>query len=107
MVVSSPATPPPLDLDQVASMLASLRPGWTGQGLTAGPLWQSADGPRARPGPMSWVAIGRGSGISPGRLLVPGAALTPQRVGPCVFGRRIQITTLRLDWRSLVSESWL
>jgi hypothetical protein len=43
MVVSSPATPPPLDLDQVASMLASLRPGWTGQGLTAGPLaWRDA-----------------------------------------------------------------
>jgi hypothetical protein len=41
--VSSPATPPPLDLDQVASTLASLRPGRTGQGLTAGPLtWRDA-----------------------------------------------------------------
>ena len=42
-VVSSPVTPPPLDLNQVANTLASLRPGWTGQGLTAGPLtWRDA-----------------------------------------------------------------
>ena len=41
--MSSPATPPPLDLDKVASTLASLRPGWTGQGLNAGPLtWRDA-----------------------------------------------------------------
>jgi hypothetical protein len=38
-----PAALPPLNLDQVAAVLASLRPGWTRQGLTAGPLtWRDA-----------------------------------------------------------------
>ena len=47
--MSSPATPP-LDLDQVASTLASLQPGWTGQGLTAGPLtWRDARASWPRP----------------------------------------------------------
>jgi hypothetical protein len=47
--VSSPATPP-LDLDQVASTLAGLWSGWTGQGLTAGPLtWRDARASWPRP----------------------------------------------------------
>lgn len=41
--MSSPASPPPLDLDQIASALAGLRPGWIGQALAAGPLtWRGA-----------------------------------------------------------------
>jgi hypothetical protein len=41
--MNSPTTPPSLDLDQVAGVLASLRSGWLGQGLTAGPLtWRDA-----------------------------------------------------------------
>jgi hypothetical protein len=41
--VTSPMNPPPLDLDQVAALLAGLRPGWTSQGLTVRPLtWRDA-----------------------------------------------------------------
>jgi hypothetical protein len=41
--MSSPTTAPPLDLDQVASALDGLQPGWADQGLTAGPLtWPDA-----------------------------------------------------------------
>jgi hypothetical protein len=41
--VSTPANPPPLDLDQVAGTLAGLRAGWISQGLTAGPItWRDA-----------------------------------------------------------------
>jgi hypothetical protein len=41
--MSSPARPPPLDLDQVADTLDSLRPGWLGEGLAAGRLtWRDA-----------------------------------------------------------------
>ena len=31
-MVTSPMSPPPLDLDQVAALLAALRPAWTGRG---------------------------------------------------------------------------
>ena len=41
--MTSPMSPPPLDLDQVAALLAGLRPGWTRQGLIVRPLsWRDA-----------------------------------------------------------------
>ena len=41
--MTSPMSPPPLDLDQVAALLAGLRPGWTSQGLIVRALtWRDA-----------------------------------------------------------------
>ena len=41
--MTSPMSPPPLDLDQVAALLTGLRPGWTRQGLIVRPLtWRDA-----------------------------------------------------------------
>jgi hypothetical protein len=41
--VTSPMSPPPLDLDQAAALLAGLRPGWTRQGLIVRPFtWRDA-----------------------------------------------------------------
>src|ERR1700719_1763486 len=43
-IVTSPLSPP-LDLDQVAAVLAGLRPGWREQGLVVRPfLWRDARG---------------------------------------------------------------
>jgi hypothetical protein len=48
--MSSPTTAPLLDLDQVATTLTGLRPGWVAQGLTAGPLtWRDASASWPRP----------------------------------------------------------
>jgi hypothetical protein len=48
--VSNPASPPPLDLDQVASKLAGLQPVWIARMLTAGPLtWRDARASWPRP----------------------------------------------------------
>jgi hypothetical protein len=45
-MVTSPMSPPPLDLDQVAALLAALRPAWTGQGLIVRPFtWRDARAP--------------------------------------------------------------
>jgi hypothetical protein len=50
-MVTSPMSPPPLDLDQVAALLAALRPAWTGQGLIVRPFtWRDARAPW--PGPL-------------------------------------------------------
>lgn len=47
--MTSPMSPPPLDLDQVAALLAGLRPAWTRQGLTVRPLtWRDARAPWPR-----------------------------------------------------------
>ena len=49
--MTSPMSPPPLDLDQVAALLAALRPAWTGQGLIVRPFtWRDARAPW--PGPL-------------------------------------------------------
>ena len=41
--MTSPMSPPPLDLDQVAALLTGLRPGWAEQGLIVRPLtWRDA-----------------------------------------------------------------
>ena len=41
--MTSPMSPPPLDLDQAAALLAGLRPGWTRQGLIVRPFtWRDA-----------------------------------------------------------------
>jgi hypothetical protein len=48
--MSSPASPPPLDLDRVASTLDSLRPRWISEGLAAGRLtWRDASAPWPKP----------------------------------------------------------
>ena len=48
--MTSPMSPPPLDLDQVAALLAGLRPGWTRQGLIVRPLtWRDARASWPRP----------------------------------------------------------
>jgi len=42
-MVTSPNSPPPLDLDQVAALLAGLRPAWRAEGLNVRPLsWRDA-----------------------------------------------------------------
>ena len=55
--LSSPAAPPPLDLEQVASALASLRSGWTGQGLR--PAAHRRDARAVRPQPLLPTEPGR------------------------------------------------
>jgi hypothetical protein len=65
--VSSPASPPLLDLDQVVSTLAGLRAGWISQGLTAGPVtWRDARASWPKP-----LITDRGAVAPPGYPSLP------------------------------------